>query len=419
MILDPTHLNIALLENIHPYATQLFGKNGIHHIQMQKAAFEDQALQDILGNTHILGLRSKTRVRAADMDKAPHLEAMGCFCIGTDQVDLDAAAERGIPVFNAPYANTRSVAELVLGEIIMLLRRVPEKSAAAHRGEWLKGIDGACEVRGKTLGIVGYGHIGTQLSVLAENLGMRVLFYDIVDKLSLGNAQRADSLGQLLSQSDVVSLHVPATPETENMINAAALKKMKIGSMLINASRGKVVDLEALASALRSGHLSGAAIDVFPVEPSVAGDALTTPLQNLSNVILTPHIGGSTMEAQENIAFDVAEKLLRYILHGTTAGAVNFPQVTLPPVLKNKRFRHVHRNQPGVLSKLNDVFSSQGLNIAAQYLQTDDRIGYVVIDTDTPDVNVPQVLERLRAIPGTIRALSIAAPPPVEPAPHE
>lgn len=414
MPVNPATLRIALLENIHPYAASFFGKSGLHDVQTHKGALEDSDLRSAMNGTHIMGIRSKTQISAADLAAAQKLEAIGCFCIGTEQVDLDAAMKLGIPVFNAPYANTRSVAELVLGEVIMLLRRIPEKSAAAHRGEWLKGIDGACEVRGKVLGIIGYGHIGTQLSVLAESIGMRVMFYDVVDKLSLGNAQRADSLKQLLAQSDVVTLHVPGTPETEGMMDAKAIQAMKPGACLINASRGKVVDLGALAKALQAGHLAGAAIDVFPVEPTVAGDAFHTPLQNLQNVILTPHIGGSTLEAQENIAFDVAEKLLRYMIHGSTAGAVNFPQVSLPSSNGKLRLRHVHRNEPGMLAKINDIFSHHKLNIAAQYLQTTDEIGYVVIDTDSPNADVNVLLMALRALPGTIRATSVLPIPPHE-----
>ena len=397
-------LKIALLENIHPAASTLFRHQGFDLIQTHMGALEGQALRDVLKDVHVLGIRSKTDINIEDLAAAPNLQAIGCFCIGTDQVDLAAAQARGIPVFNAPYANTRSVAELVIGEIIMLMRRVPEKNAAAHRGEWQKAIDGACEVRNKVLGIVGYGHIGTQLSVLAESLGMRVIFYDIVDKLALGNAQKALSLDDVLTQADVVSLHVPATPETENMIHTAALKRMKPGGFLINASRGTVVDLNALAHALKERHLAGAAIDVYPIEPSNKGDTLVTPLQNIPNVILTPHIGGSTLEAQENIAGDVADKLVRYIQHGTTSGAVNMPQVTLPPASGHTRFRHIHRNVPGVLAHINEVFSSRRLNIAAQYLQTDAQCGYVVIDSDSK-LNREEILKALSGIEGTIRTL--------------
>lgn len=396
-------LKIAFLENIHPQAVRLFRDHGVDDIKTYSGALEGIELQSVIEQVDIIGIRSKTHLSKEILQSAHNLKAIGCFCIGTDQVDITAAQQLGIPVFNAPYANTRSVAELVLGEIIMLMRRIPEKNRAAHEGDWQKAIDGACEVRGKILGIVGYGHIGTQLSILAESLGMNVVYYDILDKLALGNAQKMTSLSDLLAQSDIVSLHVPATPETENMIDASALEKIKPGAHLINASRGNVVDLEALARAIKNRHISGAAIDVFPLEPSNKGDRFFTPLQHLPNVILTPHIGGSTLEAQENIGVDVAEKLLRYWQQGTTSGAVNMPQVTLPPVSNRTRFRHIHHNVPGVLAKINHVFSSRGLNIAAQYLQTSTACGYVVVDSDSP-MESADVLSALRLIEGTIRA---------------
>ena len=394
---------VALLESINPQAVAIFNEQGWPEVETHAGALEGEALKKVLATATVLGIRSKTHLTREMLQTAPNLQAVGCFCIGTDQVDLKAAQELGIAVFNAPYANTRSVAELVLGEIIMLMRKIPQKDKAAHAGQWLKAVDGACEVRGKTLGIVGYGHIGTQLSVLAEALGMEVIFYDIVNKLSLGNAQKAPSLDDLLARADVVTLHVPATKETANMIKAAQLKKMKKGSFLINASRGNVVDIDALKDALTSEHLAGTAIDVFPVEPYAKGEQLETPLRNLPNVILTPHIGGSTIEAQENIALDVAEKLVRYAAHGVTLGAVNLPQVALPEATGHTRFRHLHRNEPGVLSKINEVFSSRGLNIAAQYLQTNAQSGYVVIDIDGA-VKREEVAAALQAIPGTIRA---------------
>ncbi len=406
MPFDPAALRIALLENIHSHASTLFKQSGVVQVDMQKGAVEGVDLDNLLHDTHVLGIRSKTHLRKETLQQTTALDAIGCYCIGTDQVDLKVATALGIPVFNAPYSSTRSVAELVIGYTISLLRRLPEKSDAAHKGVWLKSVDGACEVRGKTLGIIGYGHIGTQLSVLAENLGMRVIFHDIVSKLALGNASRAASLDDLLAQSDIVTLHVPSTKDTENLIDTARLHKMKQGAVLINASRGKVVDLDALRTVLLSKHLSGAAIDVFPVEPVAVNDAFTSPLQNIPNVILTPHIGGSTLEAQEAIAADVTEKLLRYLKDGTTAGAVNFPQVTAPPT-QHLRFRHVHRNEPGVLAKINDVFSHANLNIAAQYLQTTDAIGYVVIDTDTAHADPAFIVKALQAIPGTIRASSV------------
>jgi D-3-phosphoglycerate dehydrogenase len=396
-------MKAVLLENIHPQAVALLNAQGVKDVKTFSGALEGKELEAALKDANLLGLRSKTQLTREIMDAAPNLLAAGCFCIGTDQVDLKAASARGIAVFNAPYANTRSVAELVIGEIIALMRRIPEKSRAAHAGDWLKSADGSTEVRGKTLGIVGYGHIGTQLSVLAEALGMRVMFYDVVDKLSLGNAQKILKLDDLLKQSDVVSLHVPATIDTENMIDARTIKKMKKGAYLINAARGNIVDLDALADAIKSGYLAGAAIDVFPEEPHSKGDKFRSPLQGLPNVILTPHIGGSTLEAQENIASDVADKLLRYALHGMTDGSVNLPNVVIPQS-RGARFRHIHRNVPGVMAKINDVFSSRGLNVAGQYLQTDADCGYAVIDIDGK-ANHAEILRALSEIPGTIRAL--------------
>lgn len=398
-------LNVTLLENIHSSAVELFARADMPDIKTHKGALEEDALIHELPNTTLLGIRSKTKITRKAMENAPDLTAIGCFCIGTDQVDLTYAESRGIPVFNAPYANTRSVAELVLGEIIMLMRRIPAKNKAAHEGEWLKAVDGATEVRGKTLGIIGYGHIGTQLSILAENFGMRIVFFDVLDKLSLGNAKKMLTLDELLEQADVVSLHVPATSQTTMMIGDAQLAKMKKGSLLINASRGKVVDLAALAKAIQATHIAGAAIDVFPVEPSNNEEKLDTPLRGMDNVILTPHIGGSTLEAQENIAGEVADKLIRYVRDGSTYGCVNMPQINLTPVENgHTRFRHIHENTPGMLAQINEIFSSRNLNIAAQYLQTTPRSGYVVIDVDG-EVNKDEVLTELAAIAGTIRAL--------------
>ena len=332
---------------------------------------------------------------------AAKLAAVGCFCIGTNQVDLNAARERGIAVFNAPFSNTRSVAELVLAEAILLLRGVPEKSAVAHRGGWLKSADNAYEIRGKTLGIVGYGSIGTQLSVLAEALGMQVVFFDVVTKLSLGNARQISRLHDLLGQSDVVSLHVPETPATEWMIGAPEIAAMKPGSVLINASRGSVVRIEPLAEALKGKKLLGAAIDVFPVEPRSNKDMFESPLRGLDNVILTPHVGGSTMEAQENIGIEVAEKLVKYSDNGTSTSSVNFPEVALPAHPGKHRLLHVHRNVPGVLAEINQVFSDNRINIASQYLQTKDAVGYVVIDIDAAHSEL--ALEKLADVQGTIR----------------
>lgn len=332
---------------------------------------------------------------------AQKLVAVGCFCIGTNQVDLNAARERGVVVFNAPYSNTRSVAELVLGEAILLLRGIPEKNAVSHRGGWKKSAENSFEIRGKTLGIVGYGSIGTQLSVLAEGLGMKVIFHDVVTKLPLGNAQQSSGLNELLAQSDIVTLHVPELASTNGMMGAAQIAAMKPGSILINASRGTVVDIEALAESLQSGKLLGAAIDVFPKEPKSNKDEFLSPLRGMDNVILTPHIGGSTMEAQANIGLEVAEKLVKYSDNGTTTSAVNFPEVALPEHPGNNRILHVHENRPGILSAINQVFADNGINIAGQYLRTDEKVGYVVIDIDAKSSAL--ALEKLAQIAGTIR----------------
>ncbi len=332
------------------------------------------------------------------------LTGIGCFCIGTNQVDLEAAQDRGVPVFNAPFSNTRSVAELVLAEIIMLMRGIPRRNAAAHRGEWIKTAEGSREVRGKTLGIVGYGHIGTQIGVLAESVGMQVIYFDIESKLALGNARPTASLDALLEAADVVTLHVPETPQTSGMIGAEQLARMKPGSLLINASRGKVVVIEALSAALGSNQLSGAAIDVFPKEPKGAGEPFASPLRDFDNVILTPHIGGSTEEAQQNIGVEVAEKLIKYSNNGSTLTAVNFPEVSLTEHPGKHRLLHIHRNQPGVLPAINKIFSEEHINVAGQYLQTNARIGYVVIDIETADHEASlQLRHRLDEVPGTIR----------------
>jgi D-3-phosphoglycerate dehydrogenase / 2-oxoglutarate reductase len=329
--------------------------------------------------------------------------AVGCFCIGTNQVDLDAAQVRGIPVFNAPYSNTRSVAELVIAEAIMMMRRIPEKSAECHRGGWSKSAVGSFEVRGKTLGLIGYGHIGTQVGVLAESLGMRVIYHDIETKLALGNAMPAAGLGDLLARSDIVSLHVPETPATKLMFGAAELEKMKPGAVLINASRGTVVDIDALAAALRGKHLGGAAVDVFPAEPKGNNDPFVSPLIGMDNVILTPHIGGSTLEAQENIGLEVAAKLVRYSDNGSTLSAVNFPEVSLPEHPNSHRLLHIHENRPGMLSRINELASKGNINIEGQYLQTSGKIGYVVIDIDTAEDQAELIKSGLAAIPGTLR----------------
>ena len=365
----------------------------------------DQAdLAQYLPGVQVLGIRSQTRLTAEAFALADKLIAVGCFSVGTNQVDLDAARHAGIPVFNAPFSNTRSVAELVIGEIVMLLRRIPTRSNAAHDGGWDKSAKLSNEVRGKTLGIVGYGNIGSQLSTLAEAMGMRVIYFDVTDKLRHGNAEPVQTLAELLAQSDVVTLHVPENPSTANMIGAAELALMQPGACLINNSRGTVVDIEALAAALRSGHLRGAAVDVFPVEPGSNKESFTSPLQGLPNVILTPHIGGSTEEAQSRIGAEVARKLVDYSDTGSTMGAVNFPQVQLPARPSGMRCMHIHHNVPGLMGRVNQVFSSRGINIAAQYLQTDGEIGYVVVDAEVPPDASAAVLQELRAIDGTIRA---------------
>lgn len=400
--LDKSRIRIVLLEGVHQSAIDCLKRQGYHNIDCYPTALSGEELDQALANAHFVGIRSRTQLSAEVLAKASKLAAIGCFCIGTNQVDTDAAKRLGIPVFNAPFSNTRSVAELVLANIIMLLRRVPEKNAACHRGEWPKTASGAHEVRGKILGIIGYGHIGTQLGILAEQLGMQVLYYDIEEKLSLGNAQQINALTSLLEQSDVVSLHVPETRETQQMIGASELAYMKPGSKLINASRGTVVNIDALVDALQSGHLSGAALDVFPVEPKANKDEFISPLRAFDNVILTPHVGGSTQEAQENIGVEVAGKLTKYSDNGSTLSAVNFPEVSLPLHADASRLLHIHKNQPGVLREVNQTFADLNINIAAQYLQTDSEIGYVVVDIDSDQADT--VLEKLKNIEGTIRA---------------
>jgi len=394
-------INILLLEGIHPSAEGYFREQGYGNITSHAGALSPSELKTALQDCHFIGIRSRTQLTAELLAQAPKLNAIGCFCIGTNQVDLTAAMRLGIPVFNAPFSNTRSVAELVLGEILLLLRRVPEKNALAHRGIWQKTAQGAFEARGKTLGIIGYGRIGSQLSILAENLGMRVIFYDIVKQLPLNNARQLASLEAVLSQADVVSLHVPETPETEWMIGHQQLAMMKPGSLLINAARGRVVDIQALADALKSGQLAGAAIDVFPTEPETNKQPFESVLRGLHNVILTPHIGGSTEEAQASIGAEVAAKLVAYSDIGSSISAVNFPEVALPEHIGRSRLLHIHHNQPGMLTQINQAFAAQNINIAAQYLQTNREIGYVVIDLDAKDRDAG--LAQLKQIPGTLR----------------
>ncbi|WP_198782353.1 phosphoglycerate dehydrogenase [Shewanella putrefaciens] len=399
--LDKDKIKILLLEGVHQSAVDVFERAGYTNIEYHKASLGDEALLESIKDAHFVGLRSRTQLTAEVLKRAEKLIAIGCFCIGTNQVDLATAESLGIPVFNAPFSNTRSVAELVIGEIIMLMRGIPERNAIAHRGGWMKTAAGSYEVRGKTLGVIGYGHIGTQLGILAETLGMRVVFFDIEDKLPLGNAQQVHSMEQLLAQADVVSLHVPETPQTKDMIGAAEFAAMRKGSIFINASRGTVVDIDALTVALKERHLAGAAIDVFPVEPQSNDDEFITPLRGLDNVLLTPHVGGSTAEAQENIGIEVAGKLAKYSDNGSTVSAVNFPEVSLPMHKGTSRLLHIHQNRPGVLIKINQAFSEKGINIAAQYLQTTAEIGYVVMEVDTHQAE--EALVELKAIEGTLR----------------
>lgn len=399
--LDKSKIKFVLLEGVHTSAVRTLEAAGYTNIDYLKTALTEDELIERLKDAHFVGLRSRTQLTRRVFENAPKLIAAGCFCIGTNQVDLQAAQEHGVAVFNAPFSNTRSVAELVIAQAILLLRGIPQKNFACHRGQWLKSAAGSYEIRGKTLGLVGYGSIGSQLSVLAESLGMKVCFYDVVAKLPLGNATQVRSLKALLNQSDVVSLHVPETADTRNMFGAEQLAQMKAGAVLINASRGTVVDIDALAEAITSKHLSGAAIDVFPVEPKGNQEEFVSPLRGLDNVILTPHIGGSTVEAQENIGVEVAEKLIKYSDNGTTTSSVNFPEVALPGHPHAHRLLHVHANVPGVLSAINRVFSDNDINIAAQYLQTNDKVGYVVLDVNS--AYSPEALKQLREIDGTIR----------------
>ncbi|MBL8749319.1 MAG: phosphoglycerate dehydrogenase [Planctomycetes bacterium] len=401
--LDKGSISVLLLEGIHDSAVQRFRDDGYTNVAVEAKALAPERLHAALAGVHILGIRSRTQLTAEILAAAPKLMAIGCFCIGTNQVDLATARRRGIPVFNAPFSNTRSVAELVLAEIVMLLRGIPHKNAAAHRGEWIKSAAGSREARGKTLGIVGYGHIGTQVGLLAEALGMQVLFFDIVTKLALGNAQPVRSLDALLEAADVVTLHVPETPQTKWMIGERQLAAMKRGASLINASRGTVVDIDALAKALASGHLLGAAIDVFPKEPESNDERFESPLLRFDNVILTPHVGGSTAEAQQNIGAEVAEKMLRYSNNGSTLTAANFPEVSLPEHEGKHRLLHIHQNRPGMLSQVNEVFSRHRVNVAAQHLQTDADVGYVVIDVDPDGADTRTLQRELDAIAGTVR----------------
>ena len=399
--LEKSKIRFLLLEGVHPSAMQTLQAAGYHNIELHKKALPEQDLKLAIADAHFVGIRSRTQLTADVLASANRLVAIGCFCIGTNQVDLAAASSKGIAVFNAPFSNTRSVAELVIAEAILLLRGVAEKNAKAHRGEWQKSAANSFEIRGKKLGIIGYGNIGMQLGVIAEGLGMQVQFFDVVNKLPMGNARQVPNLKQLLNSSDVVSLHVPENQSTQNMMASAQLAEMKPGSILINASRGTVVDIDALAEHLQNGKLGGAAIDVFPVEPRSNDEEFVSPLRRFDNTFLTPHIGGSTIEAQENIGMEVAEKLARYSDNGTSISSVNFPEVALPEHAGSHRLLHIHHNTPGIMGAINRVFSDNKVNVIAQFLQTNDAVGYVVIDIDAEYSDM--ALARLAGIEGTIR----------------
>jgi D-3-phosphoglycerate dehydrogenase len=394
-------MNVLLLENINKAAVKEFNEAGYKNVEVVSKALSEKELAAIIGDIHVLGIRSKTNITQKVIDNAQKLLSIGCFCIGTNQVDMKAATKAGIAVFNSPYSNTRSVAELVIGNAIMLIRRIPEKSNAAHKGGWLKDHTGCYEMRGKTLGIIGYGHIGSQVSVLAESMGMKVAYYDIVPKLPLGNAIPVKSLAELLKVADVVTLHVPGGKGTENIISKARLKQMKKGSYLINYSRGSVVEIEALSEAIENNHIAGAAIDVFPEEPESKTDKFISPLQGFKNVILTPHIGGSTEEAQVNIGNDVASKLIHFVDSGATVGSHSVPELSLPVQQNTHRLLHIHHNVPGVLSEINGMLSKMNVNIAGQYLKTNDLIGYVVLDIEKKGSE--KLLSELKQVKNTIK----------------
>ncbi len=395
-------INILFLENISDKAVAQFKQNGYTNVKKLNGALSESQLINELKDVHLLGIRSKTQITKKILTAAPKLQAIGCFCIGVNQVDLKAATKQGIAVFNAPYSNTRSVAELVIGLAIMLIRRIPDKNNAAHKGIWLKEATGSFELRGKTLGIIGYGNIGSQISVMAESLGMKVLFYDVETKLPLGNATAARNIKEVVSKADIITLHIPENESTHNIINKTVLKQFKKGSILINYARGTVVDLDALAAVLKDGQISGAAVDVFPWEPEKNGDKFTSPLQGLSNVILTPHIGGSTEEAQVNIGEDVSNKLFHYLEKGITNGSHSIPAINLPAVANAHRILHIHNNVPGVLSAINSTLASNKINILGQYLSTNDLIGYVVLDVDKK--LSAKAIEVLKHVDETIKA---------------
>lgn len=399
--LDKDKIRFLLLEGVHESAVKTLNKAGYTNIEYLKSSLGQEELIEKIADAHFVGIRSRTQLTDEVFAAAKKLIAVGCFCIGTNQVDLKSATRHGVAVFNAPYSNTRSVAELVLAEAILLLRGVPEKNALAHRGGWQKTATDSYEIRGKKLGIVGYGSIGSQLSVLAESLGMKVYFYDIVAKLPLGNASQVDSMDELLSISDVISLHVPETMATQNMMGEAEFSKMKKGSIFINAARGTVVDIDALCAALESKKILGAAVDVFPVEPKSNDEEFVSPLRKFDNVILTPHVGGSTIEAQENIGIEVGDKLATYSDTGTSITSVNFPEVALPSHPNVHRILHIHENKPGVMSEINQVLSENNINILGQYLQTNEDVGYVVVDVNKECSSLAK--DKLNAVSGTIR----------------
>lgn len=394
-------INIVLFEGISQTAVDAFARSSYANVELLPHSLTGDELKAKVAGAHMVGVRSRTQLTAEVIDAAQKLMAIGCFCIGTNQVDLGRAAERGIPVFNAPHSNTRSVAELVLAESVMLLRGIVDKSASAHRGEWTKSAAGAHELRGRTMGIVGYGHIGSQVSVLAEAFGLNVVYYDVAAKLPMGNATQLDSLEALLRTADLVTLHVPQAPDTKNLMSAERIAQMKPGAILLNLSRGNVVDIDALAAALRDGKLAGAAVDVFPVEPKSNTETFESALRGLKNVILTPHIGGSTQEAQRNIGVEVATKLVQYSDLGNTVGAVNFPALSLAAHEGTHRILHIHKNQPGVMSAINSVQAASNANIIGQYLMTTPDIGYVVMDVD--QVYGAELRDQLLGLEGTIR----------------
>lgn len=394
-------IKILMLENISDAAIKVFKDSGYADIKKISGALSEEQLINEIKHVHMVGIRSKTQITEKVLQHAEKLQAIGCFCIGTNQVNLNAARKKGIVVFNAPYSNTRSVAELVIGASIILIRKILDKNKAAHEGQWNKDAKGSFEIRGKTLGIIGYGNIGSQVSILAESLGMKVIFYDSVTKLPLGNAESRKTLKEVVSKADIITLHIPETQQTKNLINKALLKQFKKDSILINFARGEVVELDALASALKSGNLSGAAIDVFPVEPEKNGDPFSSPLQNIPNVLLTPHIGGSTEEAQYNIGEDVSAKLLQYLEMGATTGSHTVPELNLSPQEGTHRILHIHTNVPGVLSEINTTLSENKINVLGQYLKTNDEIGYVVLDIDKKLSK--NAVELLRQVKGSLK----------------